>query len=87
VRQLEGIIEHARSIGARKLKMIDGDGVNDLEPKVKADAAILSPTTGIMDAHGLMDHFYREARRKTGSDPLVLDTEVTRIEQTVMAML
>lgn len=82
VRQLEGIIEHARSSGARKLKMIDGDGVNDLEPKVKADAAILSPTTGIMDAHGLMDHFYREARRKTGSDPLVLNTEVTGIEQT-----
>lgn len=82
VRQLEGIIEHAKSSGARKLKMIDGDGVNDLEPKVKADAAILSPTTGIMDAHGLMDHFYREARRKTGSDPLVLNTEVTGIEQT-----
>ena len=33
-----------------------------------------------MDAHGLMDHFHRIARRNAGSDPLVLDTIVTGIE-------
>jgi len=82
VRQLEGIIRHARDIGARDLELIDADRVHMLEPNVRADAAILSPTTGILDAHGLMDHFHREARRNAGSDPLVLDTEVTGIEQT-----
>lgn len=82
IKQLEGIIKHAKSIGARDLDMIDKDRVHELEPNVKADAAILSPTTGIMDAHGLMDHFHREARRKAGSDPVVLDTEVTGIKQT-----
>jgi len=82
IKQLEGIIKHAKSIGARDLEMIDKDRVHELEPNVKADAAILSPTTGIMDAHGLMDHFHREARRKAGSDPVVLDTEVTGIKQT-----
>ena len=82
VKQLEGIIKHAKSIGARDLEMIDEDRVHELEPNVKADAAILSPTTGIVDAHGLMDHFYREARRKAGTDPVVLDTEVTGIKQT-----
>ncbi|UCH57680.1 MAG: FAD-dependent oxidoreductase, partial [Candidatus Bathyarchaeota archaeon] len=46
------------------------------------DAAILSPTTGIIDAHGLMDHYHREARRKGGADPLVLDTEVTGLRKT-----
>ena len=81
IKQLEGIIKHAQSIGARDLEMIDKDRVHELEPNVKADAAILSPTTGIMDAHGLMDHFHREARRKAGSDPVVLDTEVTGIKQ------
>ncbi len=82
VKQLEGIIKHARDIGARDLELIDADRVHMLEPNVKADAAIHSPTTGILDAHGLMDHFHREARRKAGSDPLVLDTEVTGIKQT-----
>ena len=79
--QLEGIIKHARSIGARDLDMIDSDQIKKLEPNVRADQAILSPSTGIVDAHGLMDHFHREARRKAGSDPLVLDTEVIGIKQ------
>ena len=81
-KQLEAIIKHAKSIGARDLEMIDKDRIHELEPNVKADAAILSPSTGIMDAHGLMDHFHREARRKAGSDPVVLDTEVTGIKRT-----
>jgi len=82
VAQLDGIIKHAKSIGARDLEMINVDQIKKLEPNVRADHAILSPSTGIVDAHGLMDHFHREARRKAGSDPLVLDTEVVGIEQT-----
>lgn len=81
IKQLEGIITKARECGARDLTLIDSDRVHELEPHVKADAAILSPSTGIMDAHGLMDHYHREARRKSGGDPLVLDTEVTGVEQ------
>ncbi|MGD2201721.1 MAG: NAD(P)/FAD-dependent oxidoreductase [Candidatus Bathyarchaeota archaeon] len=81
LKQLEGIIAGARENGARDLELIDAEGVHELEPKVKADAAILSPTTGIMDAHGLMDHFHRKARRKSGGDPLVLDTKVRGILQ------
>jgi L-2-hydroxyglutarate oxidase LhgO len=81
-KQLEGIIKHATECGAKDLEMIDKDRMHELEPNVKADAAILSPTTGIMDAHGLMDHFHREARRNAGSDPLALDTEVVGIVQT-----
>ena len=81
IKQPEGIIAKARECGARDLTLIDADRVQELEPQVKADAAILSPTTGIMDAHGLMNHYHREARRKSGGDPLVLDTEVTSIKQ------
>ncbi len=82
VAQLDEIMKHAKSIGARRLEMIDSDKIKELEPNVKADQAILSPSTGIVDAHGLMDHFHRTAKRKAGSDPVVLDTEVTGIEQT-----
>jgi L-2-hydroxyglutarate oxidase LhgO len=82
VKQLEGIVKKASECGARDLQMIDADEVHRLEPGVKADAAILSPSTGIIDAHGLMDAYYRDARNKAGSDPLVLDTEVTGIRKT-----
>lgn len=82
VKQLEGIIKHATSLGARDLEMVDLEKVHEFEPNVRADAAIYSPSTGILDAHGLMDHYYREARRIAGSDPVVLDTEVTGIDQT-----
>jgi len=81
VKQIEGILKNATDCGARDLEMIDEDKINELEPNVKADAAILSPTTGIVDAHGLMDHFHREARRRCGSDPVVLDTEVTGLDR------
>ena len=80
-KQLEGIIVKARECGARGLELIDSDRVHELEPNVRADAAIHSPSTGIMDAHGLMDHYHREARRKSGGDPLIRDTEVTGVEQ------
>jgi L-2-hydroxyglutarate oxidase LhgO len=82
IKQLEGILKNARECGAKDLELIDADGVHKLEPHVKADAAILSPTTGIVDAHGLMDHYHNEARRKSGADPLVLDTEVTGLGKT-----
>jgi L-2-hydroxyglutarate oxidase LhgO len=72
IKQLEGIIANARECGARDLELIDSERVHELEPNVRADAAILSPSTGNMDAHGLMDHYHREARRKSGGDPLIL---------------
>jgi L-2-hydroxyglutarate oxidase LhgO len=81
IKQLEGIIANARECGARDLELIDSERVHELEPNVRADAAILSPSTGNMDAHGLMDHYHREARRKSGGDPLILGTEVTGVEQ------
>ncbi|MDP6458138.1 MAG: NAD(P)/FAD-dependent oxidoreductase [Candidatus Bathyarchaeota archaeon] len=80
-KQLEGVLAKAKDCGARDLELIDATRIHKLEPQVKADAAILSPTTGIIDAHGLMDHYHREARRKSGGDPLVLNTEVTGLKR------
>jgi L-2-hydroxyglutarate oxidase LhgO len=82
IREIEELMEKATACGARDLEMLDAEQVHRLEPHVRADAAVLSPTTGIVDAHGLMDHFYREARRRAGQDPLVLGTEVTGLKRT-----
>lgn len=83
VKQLEGLMRQGEANGVHDLELIDSDGIHRLEPRVRGDAAVLSPSTGIMDAHGLMDHYLRKARRQSGSDPLVLDTEVTGITKSV----
>jgi L-2-hydroxyglutarate oxidase LhgO len=69
--------------GVNDLELIDSDRIKQLEPRVKGDMAVLSPSTGIMDAHGLMNYYLHKARRQSGSDPLVLDTEVRGIKQTI----
>jgi L-2-hydroxyglutarate oxidase LhgO len=78
---LEELFAQGQECGARDLEMIYEDRIKELEPEVRAVAAIHSPSTGIIDAHGLMDYFYRSARRKSSLDPLVLKTEVRGIEQ------
>lgn len=80
MKTIEGLYRQGRENGAEGLEMIDEEGVHRLEPEVRAIGAIYSPSTGILDAHALMDHFYWKARRKSGLDPLVLGTEVVAIE-------
>jgi L-2-hydroxyglutarate oxidase LhgO len=82
LKQLEGLMRQGKANGVNDLTLIDSDQIKKLEPNVKGDMAVLSPSTGIMDAHGLMDCYLRKARKVSGSDPLVLDTEVKGIKKT-----
>jgi L-2-hydroxyglutarate oxidase LhgO len=81
VQHLEHLLKQGRANGVHDLMMLDEDQIHDLEPHVQAITAIYSPSTGIVDTHGLMAHFYREARRNSGIDPLVLNTEVVGVDQ------
>jgi L-2-hydroxyglutarate oxidase LhgO len=81
VKQLEDLIRKGEANGITDLKLIDSDEVKKFEPKVRADKAVLSPSTGILDAHSLMNYFLRKTRIKMGSDPLVLDTEVIGLKK------
>jgi L-2-hydroxyglutarate oxidase LhgO len=45
------------------LELVTGARCRALEPAVSAVAGVLSPETGIVSAHGLMDAFLAEARR------------------------
>jgi len=81
IKQLEDLMRQGKANGVDDLDLINSTKIKQLEPDVKGDMAVLSPSTGIMDAHGLMDYYLRKARRQSGSDPLVLDTEVTGIKQ------
>ena len=58
---LEAIAARAAANGVRDLAAIDGAEARRLEPAVRAHAALLSPSTGIIDSHALMLAFRGEA--------------------------
>jgi L-2-hydroxyglutarate oxidase LhgO len=59
---LEQLLERGRANGV-ELSMLDGSAARALEPEVPAVAALLSPNTGIVSAHGLMDVLLHQARQ------------------------
>ena len=63
VAHLEKILAIGRQNGV-ELEMITGERSRELEPHVPAVAALYSPNTGVISAHGLMDALLNEARSK-----------------------
>lgn len=53
-RRLDALIGTARANGVDDLRKLDGAAVERLENGLRCDAALLSPSTGIVDSHGLM---------------------------------
>lgn len=58
---LEALFARGRENGVA-MELLTGDQARALEPHVPARAAILSPTTGVINAHALMDFFLQQAR-------------------------
>lgn len=54
VAQLQGIDAQARRNGVSDLLFLSADEARRLEPQLVCEAALLSPSTGIVDSHGLM---------------------------------
>ncbi|MFN4354929.1 NAD(P)/FAD-dependent oxidoreductase [Parvibaculum sp.] len=52
--ELGGIAARARANGVSDLRELTGAEARALEPALKAEAALFSPSTGIMDAHAFM---------------------------------
>jgi L-2-hydroxyglutarate oxidase LhgO len=59
---LEGLLEGGRANGVR-LERLSPSEVRRLEPNVRARAALSSPSTGIVSAHGLVELFLQQAVR------------------------
>jgi L-2-hydroxyglutarate oxidase LhgO len=51
---LSGLKEKAAANGVHDLQLLDGAQARALEPALTVEAALLSPSTGIVDSHGLM---------------------------------
>ena len=60
--ELERLLALGRANGV-PLELLGAEQCRRLEPAVPALAGLLSPTTGIVSAHGLMDAYLLEARR------------------------
>lgn len=59
--KLEEILARGQENGAGALRMLDAAEVRALEPRVRAVSGVLSPESGIVDAHALMDSYEAEA--------------------------
>ena len=44
-----------------ELRRISADEAHALEPNIRSAGALLSPNTGVVSAHGLMDYFFHQA--------------------------
>ncbi|MDA0240825.1 MAG: NAD(P)/FAD-dependent oxidoreductase [Proteobacteria bacterium] len=58
---LEGIQSRALANGVDDLEWLGANSVSALEPDIRATAALLSPSTGIIDSHGYMLSLQGEA--------------------------
>lgn len=59
--QLEGIAARARANGVHDLQTLKGQAATALEPALQCHAALLSPSTGIIDSHAYMLSLQGEA--------------------------
>ncbi len=61
--RLDAIAERARANGVDDLRPVEAAELRELEPALRAHSALLSPSTGIVDSHGLMLSLLGEAER------------------------
>jgi len=77
--QLQELKERGLRNGAERLKIISRRELNKLEANVEGVAALLSPSTGIVDSHALMEYF--AARAKEGGAEIACRKKVVGIEK------
>jgi L-2-hydroxyglutarate oxidase LhgO len=77
--RLASIKKHAEGNGVADLVLLGKKQILTLEPRVSAKAAIFSPSTGIIDSHSLMRHFYVHA--ETNAAIIAFRSEVTAIQK------
>lgn len=77
---LDKIEAAGRAAHVEDLKRLSPAQVRALEPELRCAEALLSPATGIVDSHALMEAYLGDA--ENAGAQLVLNTHVTRLERT-----
>ncbi len=60
--KLETLLKNGQGNGVTDLKILSKQEIKVLEPHIEAVAAILSPSTGIIDSHALMKYYVRRTK-------------------------
>lgn len=71
---LNSIVMKASNNGVNDLVLLNKSQIYDIEPNIKAEAALFSPSTGIVDSHELMGSFLKDAEGSGAA--LALNTSV-----------
>lgn len=79
LKKLEDLLQNGRENGVPGLEILSAKDVKDMEPNIRALAALYSPDTGIVDSHNLMRHFFQKAKAQ-GAE-FAFRTEVRQIEK------
>jgi L-2-hydroxyglutarate oxidase LhgO len=67
IERLDAILEQARANGVEGMRRLGRDEARALEPELRVEAALLSQTSGVMDAHGFMDALAGEISARGGA--------------------
>jgi len=78
---LDGILQKGQINGVHDLRYVETDELRDIEPNVQAVRALLSPSTGLVDSHGLMLALQGDAENSGAMIALSSPVEGGRIEQ------
>ncbi len=77
--KLEQIYEQASRNGVTDLEILSRTDIKGLEPSIECRAGILSPSTGIIDSHSLMNHFHKQAIQNSAE--LLFETQVVGLDR------
>jgi L-2-hydroxyglutarate oxidase LhgO len=78
--ELEKLEKQGGENGVEGLKLMDGDEVKKMEPNVKAEEALFSPSTGIIEPDELLNYFYAEIGNNKGI--VAIETNVSGLRRT-----
>lgn len=76
---LDRLLETGRQNQVPGLQRLTAEQVKALEPEITCLGGLLSPTTGILDTHALMETFFKQAQDQDAL--IVFDSEVTLLEK------
>lgn len=62
VEQLEALLKRGTENGVQGLTLLAPEEIREMEPNIKAIAALLVPSTGVLDAFSLMRYYLAKAR-------------------------
>lgn len=79
IKDLENLFKNGLENGVEDLKVISRSQMKQIEPHINAEAAIYSPSTGILDSHSFMKNLAWEFKSRNGQ--IVYNTELIGIDK------